>query len=205
MKENFSTLPAECGEKKFSPLKSQILQIFNAKFNAYLKFTENIIEVSDRWRSGIRSSWHAVVGWLEPSVRQFIFCKKSGECGEKTFPPLNSTQILQNFATFAAFNATRCGRFAVKILHYFLIKSRPGHQLVVILPLKYFPLILAALKYSPHYGNFTMIVGSLVIWLSGGRYYGKSQLRIVRIKNNYYNYYYYYYYSYSLITSRSHR
>ena len=68
-------------------------------------------------------------------VRQFIFCKNSGECGEKNFSTQNSTQFLQKFTAFSAFNAKRCGRFAVKkiffhrysplILHYFLSKIAP--------------------------------------------------------------------------------
>ena len=37
--------------KKKLPLKLQILQIFTAKFNAFIKLTGNIIEVSNRWRS----------------------------------------------------------------------------------------------------------------------------------------------------------
>ena len=46
--------------KKFlSHLKSQTLQIFTANFITYLKFTWNFIAVSDRWRSGIRTWWHA--------------------------------------------------------------------------------------------------------------------------------------------------
>ena len=52
-KENFSILPAECGENNFSTLKTQILQLFTANFNAYLKLTGIIIELSHRWRSGI--------------------------------------------------------------------------------------------------------------------------------------------------------
>ena len=66
--KKFSPLPAECGEKKFSPLPAEcgekkiftaktanLTNIHRANFNAYLIFTGNIIEVSDRWRSGLRS------------------------------------------------------------------------------------------------------------------------------------------------------
>ena len=84
MKKNFSPLPAECGEKKISLLKSQILQIFTAKFKAYLKFAGNIIDVSERWRSGIGSWRHEGDKWFEPVYGSFFFVKKSGECGEKT-------------------------------------------------------------------------------------------------------------------------
>ena len=68
MKENFSPLQAGCGEKNFSPLPaecdekkffaakiSNLTNIYRANFNAYHIFTGNIIEVSDRWRSGLRS------------------------------------------------------------------------------------------------------------------------------------------------------
>ena len=80
MKENFSPLQAGCGEKKFSPLPAEcgekkfsllpaecgektfftakianLTNIHRATFNAYLKFTGNIIELSDRWCSGLRS------------------------------------------------------------------------------------------------------------------------------------------------------
>ena len=40
--------------KKISTLKVQFIERFNTKFNAYLKFTGIIIDVSDRWRSGKR-------------------------------------------------------------------------------------------------------------------------------------------------------
>ena len=63
---NFSPLSAECGEKNFPPLPAECgeKKIFTAKianltsiprvnFNACLKFTGNIFEVSNRWRSGI--------------------------------------------------------------------------------------------------------------------------------------------------------
>ena len=69
MKENFSPLqagcgeqkflplPAECGDKKFSTAKiANLANNHRANFNAYLIFTGNIIEVSDRWHSG---SWHS--------------------------------------------------------------------------------------------------------------------------------------------------
>ena len=39
--------------KKISPLKSEILQIFIAIFNAYLKFTGNVNEISDQWRFSV--------------------------------------------------------------------------------------------------------------------------------------------------------
>ena len=42
IKNNFSGLPAECGEKNFSPLKSQTLQIITANFKACLKCTGNL-------------------------------------------------------------------------------------------------------------------------------------------------------------------
>ena len=54
--ENFSPLPAECGEKKFFTAKIVNLTFFHrANFNSYLIVTGNIIELSDRWRSGLRS------------------------------------------------------------------------------------------------------------------------------------------------------
>ena len=61
VKKNFSPLPAECGEKKFFTAKiANLTNIHRANFNAYLIFTENIIECSDRWRSGLRSWWYAL-------------------------------------------------------------------------------------------------------------------------------------------------
>ena len=55
-KKNFSLLPAECGEKKFFIAKiANLTNIHRANFNAYVIFTGNISEVSDRWSSGLRS------------------------------------------------------------------------------------------------------------------------------------------------------
>ena len=78
-------------------------------------------------------------------VRQFLFCKNSGECGEKKISPQNSTLFLQKFTAFSAFNAKRCGRFAVKkvffhrysplILHFFCQNLDPdGSRLRVLSP-----------------------------------------------------------------------
>ena len=98
MKENFWPLPAACGEKilsplqaefgdnffyccqqnavkNFSPLKLQILQMFTANFNEYLKFTGNITEVSNRWRSRIRSCWHPGGESFEPVYGSFFFVR----------------------------------------------------------------------------------------------------------------------------------
>ena len=53
-KKNFSPQPAECGEKKLTAKIAKLTYIHRANFNACLKFTGNIIEVSDRWSSGIK-------------------------------------------------------------------------------------------------------------------------------------------------------
>ena len=54
--KNFSPLQAECGEKKFFTAEiANLANIHRANFNAYLIFTGNILAVSDRWRSGLRS------------------------------------------------------------------------------------------------------------------------------------------------------
>ena len=56
MKENFSSLPAECGKNKFSPPKiANLRNIHPTNFNACLKFTGNINDVGDRLRIGLRS------------------------------------------------------------------------------------------------------------------------------------------------------
>ena len=108
VKNNFSAVPAECGEKKFfsatsrmrwrtnSLLKEQIFQILTANFNAYLKFTGNHIKLSDGWCSGIRSCWHAGGEMFEPVYDSFFFCRKSSECGENNFHCWN-LQILTKF------------------------------------------------------------------------------------------------------------
>ena len=133
-KKNFTATSKKLW-KKISQLKSKILQIFTAKFNAYLKFTGNIIDVSDRWRSGIRSWWHAVGEWFEPLYGSFFFGRNPVNAVKK-ISTLNSTQISQKFTAFIAFNAKRWGRFAVKKNFFsplfttnftlFLIKPRPG-------------------------------------------------------------------------------
>ena len=67
--------------KKNSTLKLQILQIFTAKFNTYLKFTWNIFKVSDILRSGkkLLTRGRSEVG---TRVRLF-FCKQFVEGREK--------------------------------------------------------------------------------------------------------------------------
>ena len=123
--KKISPLPAQCGEKKFFTATSRmrwkkfftakianLTNIHRANFNAYLIFTGNIIEVSDRWRSGLRSWWHA---WGRGSNHgSFVFVRIPVNAVKKKFSTQNSTQFLQKFTAFSAFNAKRCGRFAVK-------------------------------------------------------------------------------------------
>ena len=81
--KNFSPLPAECGEKKFFTAKlANLTNIHRADFNAYPISTGNIIVASDRWRTGLRSWWHAGGRGSNPCTAVSL-CKNSGECGEK--------------------------------------------------------------------------------------------------------------------------
>ena len=80
MKENFSPLQAGCAEKKFhryqqnavkkkfSPLKSQEISLKYVTDGAVDYEAGDTHEVEDR-----------------TLVRQFLFCKISGECGKKKF------------------------------------------------------------------------------------------------------------------------
>ena len=102
-KKSFYRYQQNAVKKFFTANIANLTNIRCANFNAYLKFTGNIIDASDRWRSGIRSCWHPG-GEVRTRVRQFLFCKKSGECGEKKISPQK----------FTPFNAKRCGCFAVK-------------------------------------------------------------------------------------------
>ena len=86
--------------KKFSPRKSQILQLFTANFNAYPKFTGNFTDVSDRWRSGIGSCWHAGGERFEPVYDSFFFVRSPVNAVKNNFSPLKT-------AKFTAFNAEK--------------------------------------------------------------------------------------------------
>ena len=107
----FFTATSRTRWKKLSPLKLQILQIFTPNFNAYLKFRGNIIEVSDRRRSGIRSCWHAGGENFEPMYGSFL--EEIAECGENKFSMLK-TANLTKIHRFQRIQRWRCGRFAVK-------------------------------------------------------------------------------------------
>ena len=102
--------------KNFAPLKLQILQIFTAKINAYLKFAGNITEVSERWRSGIRSWWHGGGKWFKPVYGSSFFVRNPVNAVKEIIWQRNTTQFLQIFTTFSAFHAKICGRFAVKLV-----------------------------------------------------------------------------------------
>ena len=113
--KKISAPPAECSEKKFSPLLAEwgeknfaakIAKLTNnhsSNFNACIKFTWKIIEVSERWRNEIRSCWHAGGEKFEPVYGCFFFCSKYGECGENPvctadgFHPANQQSTLQEF------------------------------------------------------------------------------------------------------------
>ena len=126
MKQNFSPLQEGCGETKFSPLPAEcgekkiftarianLTNIHRANFNACLIFTGNIIALSDRWPSGLRKWWHAWGRGSNPCTAVF-FVRIPVKAVKKNFSPQNSTQFLRKFSAFSAFNAKRCGRFAVK-------------------------------------------------------------------------------------------
>ena len=51
-------------------------------------------------------------------VRQLFFVRFPVKAVKKNFSPQNSTQFLQKFTAFSAFNAKRCGRFAVKKIFF---------------------------------------------------------------------------------------
>ena len=88
-KKNFSPLPAECGERKFFTAKiANLTNINNANFNAYLIFTGNVVEVRDRWRSGLRGSWNAWEESFEPLELRFFFVRKLVIAVKKIFSPL---------------------------------------------------------------------------------------------------------------------
>ena len=83
--KKFSPLPAECGEKNFSPLNSQILQIFTALISTLILYSQEISlqKVTDGAVDYEVGDTHEVE--VRTLVRQFLFCKNSGECGEKKF------------------------------------------------------------------------------------------------------------------------
>ena len=74
----------------------------------------------------------------------FFFVRIPVNAVKKSFSPQNSTLFLQKFTAFSAFNAKRCGRFAVNkvffhrysplILYYFLSKPRPGRADFFLMP-----------------------------------------------------------------------
>ena len=137
-KKNFSPLPAECGEKKFFTAKiANLTNIQRANFNTYLIFTGNIIAVSDRWRSGLRSWWHAWGRGSNPSaivsfLEEFrwmrwkkIFHRKIQRNSCKN-SPLSAHSTLKD-AGALRWKKFFFHRYSSLILHYFLTKPRPGN------------------------------------------------------------------------------
>ena len=83
MKKIFSALPAECGEKKFFTAKiANLTNIHLANLNDYLIFRGNVNEViiDGAVDYEVGNTQEVEVRTL---VRQFLFCKNSGERGEK--------------------------------------------------------------------------------------------------------------------------
>ena len=95
-----SPLPAEYDEKKFFTAKiANLTNIHRANFNAYLIFTGNIIEVSDNGAVDYEvGDTHEVE--VRTLVRQILFCKNSGECGEKKFFAAKFNAILTKIHRF---------------------------------------------------------------------------------------------------------
>ena len=132
VKTKFSPLPAECDEKKIFTAKIAILtNIHRANFIAYLKFTANIFEVSDRWRSGIRSCWLARGQRFETCTAVSFFVRNPVNAVKKIFSPLKTakTHRIQRYKMRAL-----CGenfffhRYSPLILYYFLTKLDPNRK-----------------------------------------------------------------------------
>ena len=124
----------QCAVKRNSPLKLQIVQIFTANFNDYLKFTGIIRDVSERWSSGIRRCWHSGVDRFEPVYGSFFFARNP-LIAVKKMSPLK-TANLTNRPLFLRIQSYKmralCGEknffhsYSPLTLHYFLSKLRPG-------------------------------------------------------------------------------
>ena len=85
VKKKFSQLPAECGEKNFSPLKSQILQKFTALISTLILYSQEISlqKVTDGAVDYEVGHTHKVE--VRTLVRQFLFCKNSVNAVKKNF------------------------------------------------------------------------------------------------------------------------
>ena len=87
-------------KKNFSPLKSQILQIFTALFSTLILSSQeisfkNVIDGAVDYEVG---DTHEVE--VRTLVRQFLFCKNSGESGENKFFTAKFNAILTKIHRF---------------------------------------------------------------------------------------------------------
>ena len=100
MKKNFHRYQQNAVKRNFSPLKSQILQTFTALISTLFLYSQEIslkyltngavdYEVGDTHEVEVRTL-----------VRQFLFCKNSGECGEKKFFTAKFNAILTKIHRF---------------------------------------------------------------------------------------------------------
>ena len=106
----------------------QILQIFTASLNDYLKFTGNIIEVRDRWRRGIRRCWHAGGERFEPVYGRFLYLRNPVEAVKKIFTTKNRKSYKNSPHPTLKMRALSGEKicFSPLSLHYYLTKPRPG-------------------------------------------------------------------------------
>ena len=87
-------------KKNFSPLKSQIVQKFPALISTLILYSQ---EISLKWVTDGAMDYevgHTHEVEVRTLVRQFLFCKNSGECVEKKFFTAKFNAILTKIHRF---------------------------------------------------------------------------------------------------------
>ena len=87
-------------KKNFSPLKSQILQKFTALISTLILYSQ---EISLKYVTDGAVDYevgHTHEEEVRTLVREFLFCKNSGECGEKKFFTAKFNAILTKIHRF---------------------------------------------------------------------------------------------------------
>ena len=118
-------------KKNFTAKIANRTSILRANFNADLMFTGNVIEIRDRWRSGLRSWWQAGGRGSKPCtevyfLQEFRYIWRTNFFTAKNRK--NSPHSTLKDSGASRWNKFFSPLFTAIILHYFLAKARPWNR-----------------------------------------------------------------------------
>ena len=118
---------------------------------------------SDRWRSGIRSWWHAWGEWFEPVYGRFFFVRNPVNAAKKHFLPLKTANFTKTHFIFVQFTL-----FMLSNLLYKCVKNTSWKLNPRLLPV--YP-IDKKLRQIAEVSKTTFFMNSVFLWTPQRKYF----------------------------------